>query len=87
MSVLHRFSEDLGGTNLSGPPFKISASKLDGNFRACSPIPSDGESGVRVTQTKDGWKIELASGSASSSDPGYGNGITGLSTNSTFEEL
>jgi hypothetical protein len=59
MSVLYKFSESLTGQDKSGPPYKISAGKLDQNFQACSPIPQDGDSDIIVTQTKDGWKLEL----------------------------
>jgi hypothetical protein len=59
MSVLHKFSQLLGGTNPKSEPFKISAGKLDHNFQACSPIPQDGDPDIKVTQSADGWTVEL----------------------------
>lgn len=40
--MLTKFSEQLSGNNLSGPPYVIKASDLDGNFKMLSPRSLDG---------------------------------------------
>jgi hypothetical protein len=57
---LHKFKDDLSkkSSDGTGPPSRISASALDGNFKKVSPIAMDGEGRAYTIETTDeGWKL------------------------------
>jgi hypothetical protein len=58
--ALHKFSSELSGSDRNKAPFKISAGKLDGNFKMCSPITQTGETYIKIEQSADGWKLRFA---------------------------
>lgn len=57
--MLHKFSEQLSGTDTKAPPFVIRASQLDKNFGLCYPIDLDGDNHpYKVVRTSDqGYRL------------------------------
>lgn len=56
---LHKFADDLKG-DPPAPPYRISASKLDGNFSKCYPKDWDGnEKPYTVKREDDGFLFEF----------------------------
>jgi hypothetical protein len=57
---LHKFKDDLSkkSSDGTGPPSRISAGALDGNFQKLSPIEQDGTGRpYSIDATDDGWKL------------------------------
>jgi hypothetical protein len=56
---LEEFAEDLKNKTPPAPPFRISAGKLDRNFRRCYPASIDGnQPPYKADVTESGWKLE-----------------------------
>lgn len=57
---LVKFSDKLGGTDPSLPPFRIPAKDLDKNFAMLKPLKTDGNSRqYLLTETPEGWTIKI----------------------------
>lgn len=60
MQNLEKFTDDLKGGQPPSPPYRISAGKLDRNFKKVSPKEQsgEGETGYIVKPSDDGWTLE-----------------------------
>lgn len=59
MNNLEKFTDDLKGGTPPNPPYRISAGKLDRNFKRSSPQTQsgEGETGYTVKEGDDGWTL------------------------------
>jgi hypothetical protein len=59
MKNLELFADDLKGGQPPNPPYRISAGKLDRNFKKVSPREQSGEgkTGYTVEPHDDGWQL------------------------------
>lgn len=55
MADLEKFTEDLA----KKPPRRVSASKLDRNFRRCYPVRRGLLAHMNLNQTDEGWWLEI----------------------------
>lgn len=56
---LEKFTNLLAGTSASGPPYRIPAAILDNNFARLQPLQGDGVKNYSITETPNGWSLEL----------------------------
>lgn len=59
--MLHKFSKEINGKSVTGPPFVISAGKLDKNFSICYLLPADGNNtDYTIDRSVDGgYKLKI----------------------------
>lgn len=58
---MHRFGDDAkkSSSDPNQPPNVIRAGKLDGNFKACLPMPQDGPNpAYKIIANEHGWRLE-----------------------------
>lgn len=57
---LVKFSNQLGGKDPAGPPFRIPARDLDANFAKLKPLAQDGNKReYAINETPEGWFLKL----------------------------